>query len=213
MPLLWENRNLEGGVVVFISPKIQLEKLFDPIFILDVIEPERLIDHLQPVTPGKLVLYGELKINSAFFEDIMRPTPSGRLQLDHTTQPPTPWFKGKTEFRPCFSHSLDRRNRCNVLGENALRCVGRSDIALVPTRYQVYYANGICFPLGGGEFAPSGCVHTLIFDPLPRVLRGSLLECWLVHGGNYKEFQIPPAIRLGKECCLPRYLYKYIWAV
>ena len=47
--------------------------------------PETLIDHLQPIPPGRAVLTGELNINPSFSEDIYQPTPLGRIQIDHNT--------------------------------------------------------------------------------------------------------------------------------
>ena len=67
---LREAQSRKRKVLVFMRGVAPQSQQFAPIFILDVMVRETLIDHLQPFTPGHVVLNGELNINPSFSEDV-----------------------------------------------------------------------------------------------------------------------------------------------
>ena len=99
-----------------------------PYFILDVVIPETLIDHLQSITPEQLVLSGALNINPSFSEEVCQPTPLGRIQLDHTKPALTPGLKVKLINAPSLL-CPQTYNRCNVWVDNVSMRVSRPDIS------------------------------------------------------------------------------------
>ena len=156
------------GIIVFPGGGVRSSKQLAPIHILHVVIRGNLIDLLQPPTQYVAVIMGEWVINTGTNQDISQPTPMGRINLP--LEYPTPGVKVKTATSSGILHSMVSiiglmfvwTGRRGVLKRKSLQCL--------PTRYLVYYAAGLRFPIGGSAF-PSGRARAIIYDPGRSVAR------------------------------------------
>ena len=152
-----------------------------PLFIFDVILPARMSEFLTSAE-CRPIIQGGFKIftNSDF--DVLQPVPLGWVNMDKmVVRGLKVTYKGENYVVCSVNNSVAAiQNKSNQFD---VKC---TEVAPLPTRYQVYSQEGVTFPLGL-PYPPSGMGRTIFYDVTNNKIRAlSELECWLVAGGGGK---------------------------
>ena len=178
-----------GKITVFQKGDIPVGRRLAPIFVLAVCLPGTISEFLQPLANSDAnILQGAFCVVQSFVSNILEPTPLGRISLPPDTLTIGTNVHTSKDLQAVFIAQSDKSRSLVLVGDerkHALTC----DLAPLATRYLIRSAHGATFPFGS-EFFPAGIGHTLIFDPYTNKTRSlSLLECWLIQGGDLPEFQ------------------------
>ena len=156
----------------------------DPLYILDVKLPAVISEF---VRKSDEVIQGKFLVCPRNSVDINQPTPMGWISLI----PECATFGAKTD-RGVIEKLEERTAYISTVTGTSRMDIKTLNILL--TKYQVYSQEGLTFPMGK-PYPPSGFGHAIIFDiNNNRVRPLSLLECWLITGGEESLFY-----EIGKE--------------
>ena len=158
-----------------------------PLYVSEVCVPENIIDYLQPLEESDdSILEGGFRITRSFVSNILEPTPLGWIQLVGN--------KLCVGDKVCLSTaegilaSRIDQSRSEAWVNRQRKICSNSSFTVLPTRFQVYSANGVTFPFGE-RFCPSGRGRAIFYDPnIGKVGSLSLLECWWIQGGSPVDY-------------------------
>ena len=149
-----------------------------PMFIFDVTLPAVVGEFLRT---GDKFLEGQFAINPKMSVDITQPTQLGWITL----KPDFPRFGPKTNL----GIVAETGDGCVIIATPTKEITATaSELITLATKYQVYSQEGLTIPVGK-PYSPTGYGHIIVYNVNNACVRPlTLLECWLVSGGDDELF-------------------------
>ena len=156
--------------------------------------PFNIIDCVANEDHSALLLGGTLGINYANTHSISEPSPLGYLGISQGVLVQGQKVRIKGGKTGVLDSPMTGGWMVCVSGE--LFYMNSNRFSPISTNYQIYSTHGVSFPVGK-RLRPSGCAHTLVFDPDYGQVRSlSALEAWGLQGGDPMSFS-----SMGQEYC------------